>query len=183
MKKALLNLCLLALLMIFPIQYGGAQTGKDSQLQVSGVVSDQNMDALIGVKVLLKGTNKAVVTDVNGEYSISVPRETSVLVFSYIGFLTTEKAVKGNIIDVNLKEQVQALDEIVGIGYGEMKKRDLTGAIASVSAKSIEEQSPVNVFDAIQGQAAGVEITTSSGAPGSGANIRVRGTATFEGGA
>ncbi|MDU1891546.1 MAG: TonB-dependent receptor [Dysgonomonas sp.] len=183
MKKALLNLCLLALLMIFPIQYGGAQTGKDAQIQVSGVVSDQNMDALIGVKVLLKGTNKAVVTDVNGKYSISVPRENSVLIFSYIGFLTTEKPVKGNILDVELKEKVQELDEIVVIGYGEMKKRDLTGAIASVSAKSIEEQSPVNVFDALQGQAAGVEITTSSGAPGSGANIRVRGTATFEGGA
>lgn len=162
---------------------GIAQNKKSETITVKGVVTDQNQEPLVSVRVIIKGTTVGVVTDIDGKYTLSVPKTKTVLSFSYIGFNSVDMTVQGPVLNVEMQEKINELEEVVVIGYGEIKKRNITGAITSVSAKSISNQSPVSVFDALQGQVAGMEITTGSGAPGSGANIRVRGTATFEGGA
>lgn len=136
------------------------------------------------MSVVIKGTTQATITDLDGNYSINVPNENTTLVFSMVGFKTQEITVgKRRKIDVMLVEDNKLLDEVVVIGYGAARKRDITGAIESISAEKIMEKSPVNIFDALQGEIARVEVISSSGAPGDDAEIRIRGTSTFEGGA
>lgn len=177
MKQICLFLYLLLCLQVL------SQNEGEGRFVVKGNVVDVNKEPVIGVTIQLKGTLSGTVTDVNGNYRIQVPKENAILVFSYLGYETKEVVVKGNLVDVTLIEVSKDLDEVVVVGYGVSKKRDLTGAISSISSASIEERIPVNAFEALQGQVAGVEIVTSSGEPGANAEVRVRGTATFEAGA
>lgn len=155
-----------------------------AQIRVSGVVTDSKEEPLIGVTVQVKGTTTGTITDLQGKFSIAVPSEKSALIFTYTGFSSITIPVgKQQEIKVILKESIKELEEVTVVGYGSMKKRDITGAIGSISAKSIEEKTPVNVYDALQGQTAGVQIVTGSGAPGEGAEIRIRGVSTFDEGA
>lgn len=142
---------------------------------VSGKVTDTAGEAVIGVSVAVKGTTIGTVTNVDGEYSINVPESNSVLVFSYIGMLTQEIVPASNVLDVVLKESAQDLDELVVIGYGVVKKRDLTGSVSSLKASEIEKVASNNAMEAMQGKIAGLDITKSSGAAGSGINIDLRG--------
>jgi len=157
---------------------------KGSPITIKGTVIEKIGSPLPSVSVALKGTTTASMTDIDGNYTIIIPDEKGVLVFSYLGFKTQEITV-GNKrkIDVILEEENKILDEVIVIGYGTARKRDITGAIESVSAERIIEKSPINVFDALQGEVAGMEIVSSSGAPGDEAEVRIRGTSTFEGGA
>lgn len=182
MKKTTIFSCLLAFLLTFPWVHNYGQIGQN-RVQVSGVVMDSNKEPLTGVTVQLKGAGSGTITDIDGKYTINVPPGKATLVFSYVGFQTIEMSVKSSILNVEMQELVKELDDVVVIGYGQAKKRDITGAISSVSSKDIDAQTPVNVFDALQGQVAGVEIVTGSGAPGESSVVRVRGTATFEAGA
>ncbi|QMV70909.1 TonB-dependent receptor [Sphingobacterium paramultivorum] len=153
-------------------------------IRLSGKVTNKKGEALQGVTVRIKGKSQGTSTDATGKYQLEVA-SSSTVVFSQVGMKEQERTV-GNQrqLDVTLEDSDNALDEIVVTGYGGVaKKRDLTGAISSVNAKKIEERQPINLFDALQGQAAGVLIVNDGGgAPGATGSIQVRGTSTLNGG-
>jgi TonB-dependent starch-binding outer membrane protein SusC len=147
---------------------------------VSGTVRDKQGNGLAGVSVIVKGHAGGVTTDNRGAFAIDVPKG-STLIFSMVGFVAKEVTVgERSTFDVSLNDKSNDLDEVVVIGYGQtMKKRDVGGAIASVNAKQIEERQPINLFDALQGQAAGVLIMNDNGEPGAQGSIQIRGANTF----
>lgn len=147
-----------------------------AQMQVRGNVTDSKRDPIPGVTVLLKGTQNGTTTDIDGNYKITVPGQGYVLVFSFVGMDTQEITI-GNqtTINVALTETTTGLEEIVVVGYGTMRKSDVSGAVASVSSKSLQNLVTPDAAAALQGKASGVQVLTNSGAPGQGASIRVRG--------
>lgn len=148
--------------------------------EVKGVVTDkQDNLPLVGVNVVIKGTTQGVVTDVNGNYQLKVPSG-AVLQFSFIGYASQEiTVIKPATLHVALVSDSKMLDEFVAVGYGSIKKSDLTGSVASVSADKLR-QAPVSGIDqALQGRAAGVTVNANSGQPGSQATIRIRGVGTI----
>ena len=153
------------------------------QITVTGTVTDESGDPLPGVNVVVQGTGTGTVTDFNGSYTLQVPNENVNLVFSFVGFLTQEIAM-GNRqkIDVILSEESSQIEEVVIVGYGTMLKRDITGAITSLSASDIEQNSGGDLNVALQGKVPGLQITTTSGEPGAGANITIRGASSINGG-
>lgn len=146
------------------------------------VTSSDDGIELIGVNVFVKGTTTGTITDVNGNYSLEVSGGEAILVFSYIGYMVQEVAV-GNqtTIDIVLEEDFAALDEVVVVGYGTMMKSDVTGSLASVSSENFDVQPLTRLDQALKGRAAGVEVTQTSGAPGSGYKIRIRGANSISG--
>lgn len=149
---------------------------------VSGTVSDAN-GPLPGANVLVKGTTNGTQTDFDGNYTLSNVPSNAVLVFSYIGFKTLEVSVAGQTtVNVTLEEDAQALEEVVLVGYGSVRKKDATGAVASVKAEDFNKGVTTSPDQLLQGRVAGVQITQSSGEPGAAANIRVRGTSSIRGG-
>lgn len=155
-----------------------------AQHVVKGKITDTKTgEPLVGVNVILKGvTSSGTISDLNGDYSLSVP-ESSILVFSYIGYLNQEIAVKNQpVINVFLSEDVEALDEVVVVGYGTMRKRDLTGSLTQVKAKDMQALTVPNPIQALQGRVPGVVITSNTGSPEGNFTIRVRGTNSIRGG-
>jgi TonB-linked SusC/RagA family outer membrane protein len=147
-----------------------------AQTIVRGTVKDENGATMPGVNVLLKNTTIGSATDANGAYSISVPDNNAVIVFSFIGYLTTEQTVGDRTtIDISLAPNVKELSEVVVVGYGTQQKSDITGALVSVGSREIREVPVANVQQALQGRAAGVEVQRVGTAPGATAQIRVRG--------
>ena len=150
---------------------------------VSGrVISSEDQSGIPGVNVVVVGSAQGTVTDVEGNYSIEVPGSDAVLSFSAVGFITQEILVSDqSTIDVSLEPDVTNLDEVVVVGYATTKRKNILGAVSSVKEKQVEQVTPVNAFDAIQGRLAGVNII-SNGGPGAGSTIQIRGISTFEGG-
>ncbi|GHV51076.1 SusC/RagA family TonB-linked outer membrane protein [Bacteroidia bacterium] len=143
---------------------------------VSGTVTDANNEPLIGVAVQLKGTTVGTVTDIDGKYSIAVSGNQAVLVFSYIGYLSQETAVGSQrTINVTMKDGTQNLEEVVVIGYGTMKKKDVTGAVSQMSSGAMKDLKVSHPTQALAGQLAGVQVQQAEGIPGGAAVIRVRG--------
>ncbi len=147
------------------------------QVIVSGkVTSGASGESLPGVNIIEKGTQNGTVTDVDGEYTISVSGEDAVLVFSFVGYLPEEVPVGGQTaIDMVLVEDIQKLDEVVVIGYGSQKRSDLTGAVVSVNEKTLRSSVSTNIDQALQGRVAGVQVTQNSGQPGGATSVRIRG--------
>ncbi|RAV27903.1 SusC/RagA family TonB-linked outer membrane protein [Sinomicrobium soli] len=146
------------------------------QITVSGTVSDAS-GPLPGANVLVKGTTNGTQSDFDGNFSLSGVQENDVLVISYIGYKSMEIGVNGRTsINITLAEDAQALDEVVIIGYGETTRRDATGSVVSVKAEDFNKGVIAAPEELIQGKSAGVQITSSSGEPGAGINIRIRGT-------
>ena len=148
-----------------------------AQIQIKGtVVSANDSEPMIGVAILEEGTSNGRITDLNGNYSIQVSNSNATLTASFIGYKTQTVKVNGrNVINFRLEEDTQVLDEVVVVGYGVQRKSDLTGAVASVNSKDLKGLATTDAAAALQGKAAGIQILNSSGAPGSGAEIRVRG--------
>jgi len=147
---------------------------------VSGTVtSSEDQLPVIGANVLVKGTSSGTATDVDGRFEVEVSGPETVLVFSYTGMLTQEETV-GNrsTIDIVMEPDVQTLQELVVVGYGEQKKSVVTGSIASVSAEEIEQTPVLRVEQALQGRTAGVQVTSTSGQPGDALTVRIRGAGT-----
>lgn len=144
---------------------------------VSGKVSSQeDGSSLPGVNVLLKGTNSGTVTDASGSYRLNVPANGGTLVFSFIGFKTTEVEIgQRNVVDLIMELDVQQLSEIVVTGYGSTLKKEFSGVVATVGSADIEKLPILSANQALQGQAAGVFVNSNSGAPGGGVSVRVRG--------
>lgn len=169
--------CLMAffnfLLLVQPIN---AQTS--GKVSVKGVVLDEAGETLPGATVTEKGTKNVAATDLDGKFTIKVSKNGATLIVSYVGYVTKEVTSKPD-MKVILSENSKNLDEVVVVGYGTMKKRDVTGAISSISSKDIEQKMATNVFEALQGQTAGIQIISGSGQPGETSSIKIRGTSTF----
>ncbi len=143
--------------------------------QVTGKVLDANGDPMIGVTVMVKGTNNGTSTDFDGAYTLKNVTHTSVLVFSYVGCVPEEvKVGDRSVINVTMKDDATVLDDLVVVGYGVQKKTDVTGALTHIGAEELESRPVSNAFEAIQGKAPGVDITSSE-RPGTIGTIRIRG--------
>lgn len=153
-------------------------------IRVSGqVISEEDGMGMPGVTVMVKGTATGTTTDLEGNYAIEVPSAESVLVFSSIGFVTQEVPVNGRTtLNISLEPDLKQLEEVVVVGYGIQKKTDLTGAVANIGGEEIAERGTVNPLQAVQGQVAGVDISTGSGRAGAGFEIQIRGQNSLAGG-
>ena len=152
-----------------------------AQDKITGTVSDA-VGALPGVNVMIKGTSTGTTTGDNGEYSISAS-EGQVLVFSFIGYSDVEKTVGTQTrIDVVMSEDSQQLEALVVVGYGMQRRKDITGSVASVNMEDMDYTPGSDPVDMLRGRIAGVEVTSSSGRPGSSASIKVRGDRSLTGG-
>jgi TonB-linked SusC/RagA family outer membrane protein len=147
---------------------------------IKGTVTDNQGIPLPGVNIMLKGTTLGVTSDVQGHYSINVPDDNGVLVFSFIGFATQEIPIGGRTtVDAKMAEDRKALNEVVVIGYGTAKKGDLTGSVSSVSAADIDKVPVTSIDQSMQGRAAGVQVTTNNGSPGGSIQVQIRGIGSF----
>ena len=149
---------------------------------VTGTVIDENGLPLIGAGVLTSDGKNGVITDLDGKYSIQVNDSDKVLSFSYIGYTTVQIVIDGKkVIDVTMNpDTANILNEVVVIGYGETKKSDLTGSVALMKMSDIENTPSTSIDQALQGKIAGVDVMSTSGEPGAGTSIRVRGTRSIE---
>ncbi len=172
MKKTILFLLLLCF-----SSYAMAQ-----RATVSGTVTSQEDGSpIIGVSVSVKGTTQGTITGLDGGFSINIPGESAVLVFTYVGYMAQEVPVTAGLVDLQviLMEDAQLVDEIVVVGYGTMKRSDLSGASSTISESSLKGSVITNIDQALQGRATGVTSVMTSGAPGSAVSIRIRGQATL----
>tara|TARA_R110002049_G_scaffold306093_3_gene503988 strand:- start:5248 stop:8691 length:3444 start_codon:yes stop_codon:yes gene_type:complete len=160
-----------------------SRNDKRQQKEVTGKVTDKSGLSVPGATVRIKGTNTGTVTDFDGKYAIMVPNPENVLIFSFLGYETQEVVVNNRfIINIELKEDVTSLGETVIIGYGKVKRENLTGSVGTVDVKNITNQAPtVNLDYALQGQVSGVYVTGSSGQPGAAARVRIRGNTSLLG--
>lgn len=146
------------------------------EVNISGKVTDDQGESLIGATVSVAGSSTGTITDVEGNYSLSVPDGGAVLVFSYTGYLPQKVELGARtIVDVQLETDIAQLSEVVVIGYGTMKKSDLTGAVGSTSGEELQERPQANIAQALAGRVAGVAITQNSGRPGGQSKVRIRG--------
>ena len=177
LNKLFTNL-LAVLVCLFSITNCFAQEKK-----LSGKVTDERGETIPGVSVSIKNTKIAAVTDNNGNFTITVPSEAQTIVFSYLG-MEEQQLIIGSRTNFNiiLKPKVNTLSDVVVVGYGTVKKGDLTGSVASIGREDLLKDAPTNILQALQGKIAGVNVTQSDGAPGAGINIRIRGSNSFLGG-
>ncbi len=163
---------LICFITLFTVQFVFAQTFK-----ISGTVTDKGGIALPGVNIKLKsGYGNNTLTDVNGKYSLDAINKNDVIVFTYVGFTPQEIKIEGRErINVTMLDEVRMLNDIVVVGYGNQKRSDITGSIASVKVKDLEGTPLRSIDQALQGRVAGVNFTQNSGMPGAGSSIRIRG--------
>lgn len=160
----------LALLLLLCVPFAMAQ----SQVRVTGQVIDNLGMPMIGVSILEKGTSNGVVTDIDGNYSLNAT-EGGTLVFSYVGYVTQEHPVAAGTLNITMTEDTETLEELVVVGYGVQKKSSVTGAISQVKAEDMENRTVTTAAAALQGKTAGVQLISTSGAPGQAPTVRVRG--------
>ena len=148
-----------------------------AQIHIKGtVVSDNDSEPMVSVAILESGTDNGCITDLDGNYSLEVKNSNATLIVSFIGYQTQTVDVNGRSeIDIRMIEDSELLDEVVVVGYGVQRKSDLTGAVSSVNSDDIKNLSTIDAAAALQGKAAGIQVLNTSGAPGSGASIRIRG--------
>lgn len=151
-------------------------TDGDAGKTIKGVINDEQGETIIGASVIIKGEDTGTTSDMDGRFTLEAP-EGAILVISYIGYHTQEvKVRKRSLLHVVLKEDNQLLDEVVVVGYGTVKKSDLTGAVSGVSNRQYKNQPVQRVENILQGRTPGVEVTATSGMPGASMKVRVRGT-------
>ena len=154
-----------------------------AQSTIQGTVNDELGEPIIGASVKVQGTNDGAITDLNGSFSVKASSNAT-LTISYVGYLTQHVKVAGkNNITVVLKEDAQMLNDVVVVGYGTMKKSDITGSVVSVNTEDMMKRAPVNVAQGLQGAAPGVIVTMQDGSPDAKAQVRIRGVATINGSA
>lgn len=167
------KILLLALSVLFSFQLSA-----QNQKMISGKITDEQGESVIGASVFVKGTTVGTVSDIDGNFSLEVP-ESSVITISYIGYHSEDIPVEGETeFSIVLKEDNQLLDEVVVVGYGVMRKKDLTGAVSSVSGETMKDKPVASIGEALQGRAAGVQVI-SSGKPGDNVSFRIRGISTI----
>ncbi|WP_136482750.1 SusC/RagA family TonB-linked outer membrane protein [Cognatitamlana onchidii] len=162
---------LFKILTLFFIAYSSAQT-----VDISGVVQDETQFPIPGANIIVVGTSKGTTTDFDGNFTLTEVEMGSTISISYIGYVTKEITITGSEeLIIQLQEDLAQLDEVVVIGYGSQKKKDVTGAVSVVDSKTIDDLKPVDAAQALQGTSAGVAVSAPSGSPGGGFNILIRG--------
>ena len=156
------------------MEAAGRAGASQSQVRVTGQVIDNLGMPMIGVSILEKGTSNGVVTDIDGNYSLNAT-EGGTLVFSYVGYVTQEHPVKAGTLNITMTEDTETLEELVVVGYGVQKKSSVTGAISQVKAEDMENRTVTTAAAALQGKTAGVQLVSTSSAPGSAPVVRIRG--------
>jgi S-adenosylhomocysteine hydrolase len=175
-RGSFLKIQFLLLLLFSAVTLASAQT----RTVTGTITSAEDNSPLPGANVFVKGTTRGTVTNLDGLYTIDLQPGDEILVFSYIGYKDQEiSAASQSVIDVVLAPQPIGIDEIVVIGYGTIRKSDLTGSVSSVKADDLVKITSVNPEQSLQGKVAGVNVTSTSGAPGAGPVVRVRGVGTF----
>ncbi|MCR8667854.1 TonB-dependent receptor [Aestuariibaculum sp. M13] len=165
---------LFMILTLFFVSYANAQS-----IEIKGNVKDGSGVPIPGVNILQKNTANGTVSDFDGNFTISNIEIGSTLTFSYVGYITQDIVVANDsFLNIQLQEDLAKLDEVVVIGYGTQTKKEITGAVSVLGAETIEELKPTRIEQALQGQVAGVNITSQSGSPGAGATISIRGVST-----
>lgn len=159
---------------------GGATVAMAQTSKVSGIVKDSSGEPIVGATVVQKGTQNYAITNASGQFSIDVPKGSS-LTISFLGF-TDQEVKAGNNLNIIMKDDAQSLQDVVVIGYGTVKRSDISGSVASVDTKTMLKKSPINVNQMLQGAVPGVMVTTD-GAPSGSATVRIRGIATINNGA
>ncbi|MCS3734192.1 SusC/RagA family TonB-linked outer membrane protein [Mucilaginibacter dorajii] len=168
--------CLRIVLLFMSLFISAAVSAQNQGAIIKGTVTDEKGVTLPGVSILVKGTNRSTVSDVNGNYSITIPAGGKILLFSFIGMQTKEIVVGDKLlISLSLQSTATALSDVVVIGYGTQKRQDVNGAISSVTAKDIADIPQVSVDQLLQGKASGVTITQNAGGPGSSTSVHIRG--------
>ena len=154
-----------------------------AQVTITGTIVDEGSgETLIGATIVVKGTTRGAASDLDGKYSIAASKGET-LVFTSIGYATVEEIIgDATTIDVVLGTSLEELDEVVVIGYGSVRKKDATGSVASVKTKDFNRGASISPADLLQGKAAGVMITNSSGDPGANSTIRIRGNSSVRAG-
>lgn len=159
---------------------GEINVEQGQEIQVAGRVTGENGEGLPGVNIQIKSTQRGTTTDGNGAYRISVPDRNAVLVFSFIGYVTQEAAVGSqSTVNVTLATDDKTLNEVVVVGYGTQRKRDITGSVVSVNETALKEVPAPNLVNQLKGRAAGVSIVSNGSTPGSQGQIRIRGNRTL----
>ena len=149
---------------------------------VTGTVTDEAGEAVIGANVAVQGTKMGTVTDIDGNFALNNVADNAVLVISYVGYVTEEVSVAGkSVINVTIRENREVLDEVVVIGYGTVKRKDLTGAVSSMKNSDVVVAPTNNVMEALSGKVAGMDITKGSGEVGSDVSILLRGSRSIYG--
>lgn len=155
----------------------GSETAQQQGRRITGKVTDQTGASLPGVSVVVKGTATGIITDNNGNFTLVLPENATALVFSFVGMKQQEVPIDAKTVyNITLSESTIGIEEVIAIGYGTVKKSDLTGSVASVNADRLLDKPAFNVAQAISGKVAGVKIVERTGAPGGNPMIRIRGT-------
>ena len=184
MQRKGLPFLLLPLMLASSASYAASIRSRDAvyaahYVNVTGTVKTPQGEPIIGATIAIKGATAATTTDENGLFRMNLPTGNETLVVSYVGYKALEVAVAGR-TDLSIKlEPEEALDEVVVIGYGAVKRRDLTGSVVSVKAEDITARPGPNPMESLQGRVAGLDITRSSGQAGQGVNMQLRGNRSF----
>ena len=161
---------------------GNLSLSSQKQKSVSGKVTDSSGSPLPGVSVVVKGTTNGIITDTNGNFSLSNVPENAIVQFSFVGMKAQEIAVAGKTtVNVSMDEDAIGIEEVVAIGYGTVRKSDLTGSVSSVKSETLKDLPAKSVAEALQGKVAGVYVTKGTGEPGAGSDIIIRGAASING--
>ncbi|HZH71689.1 MAG TPA: SusC/RagA family TonB-linked outer membrane protein, partial [Mariniphaga sp.] len=175
-KWIISRILLLLFLVLFSIDADAQQR------TISGVVTDGSGQPLPGVTVVVKGSTIGTVTDANGNYSLEISPQAEALIFSFVGMRTQEIGIEGrSTLNVIMEEESIGLDEVVAVGYGTMRKSDLTGSVSQVKSEEINAFPSSNMLQALSGRSAGVQVIQNTGAPGASTSIRIRGANSIQG--
>ncbi|TDE14860.1 SusC/RagA family TonB-linked outer membrane protein [Dyadobacter psychrotolerans] len=167
-----------------PLNAAGTQTArtKNADISLTGLVRDEKGEGLPGVSIVVAGTPNGTTTNADGKFALNVADKSAKLVFSYVGYLSQEITVANQTnISVTLLNDSKALDEVVVVGYGTVRKSDLTGSVSKITADKVNERSISSVEQMLQGQVSGVQITQNTGAPGGGITFNIRGATSVSG--
>ena len=156
------------------------ETTSRQKIEISGKVTDNKGVTLPGVSVFVKGTTAGTNTDIDGRFRLILPANAETLVFSFVGMKTQEIAIAGKtVVNIVLEQESIDLEEVVAVGYGTVKKSDLTGAVSSIKVNELLRTNPAGINQALQGKLAGVQVQQADGAPGAGISIQIRGANSF----
>ena len=179
-SRMLCKVALVALMLAFQAMLGIGAGVLNAQTVKGTVISGSDNEPLIGASVMVEGTRNGAVTDLDGNFAISA-KNGQTLEVSYLGFITQKVKVTGSVINVTLLEDKHSLDEVVVVGYGVQKKKLVTGANINVKGDDIAKLNTSNPLQALQGQTPGMSIISTSGQPGSGLKVNIRGMGTVSG--
>ncbi len=170
------------LLLLCGLFLPGQLWSQTAEIDLTGRVADENGDGIPGANILEKGTSNGTITDFNGAYKLFVRDRSAVLVISFVGYISQEVSVgNNNTLDITLQPDLRALEEIVVVGYGTMKKRDMTGAVSQINTSRLQNEAPAQVQDLLRGNAAGLNVGYSASAKGGG-NLQIRGRTSLNAG-